>query len=182
MIRTPLKGHENTQTTSWLVTLSVWTLHWPRHCAELTQRSTSFRTAHLSIASWSHGASLIHHRHISPLLPSLPSCQVRRMKDEQPWCFRCWGIGHISRYCSGPEKCAWYAGQHHSLACPHRPVTIYWYRVSLTRFSVNYTRIGLALSPTVDTSQWQCPRCRQPGVNVWHGCTRRPATSAVLPT
>ena len=37
-------------------------------------------------------------------------------------------------------------------------------------------------SPTLDTSQWQCPRCRQPGVNVWHGCTRRSATSAVNPT
>ncbi|KAG0713044.1 hypothetical protein GWK47_017095 [Chionoecetes opilio] len=29
-------------------------------------------------------------------LPSLPSCEFRRMKDEQPWCFRCWGFGHIS--------------------------------------------------------------------------------------
>ena len=36
-------------------------------------------------------------------LPSLPSCKVRRMKDEQPWCFRYWGIDHISSYCSRLE-------------------------------------------------------------------------------
>lgn len=39
-------------------------------------------------------------------LPCLPSCELRRMKDEQPWCYKCWGIGHISRYCSASEKCA----------------------------------------------------------------------------
>ena len=33
-------------------------------------------------------------------LPCQPSCEFHRLKDDQPWCFRCWGIGHISRYCS----------------------------------------------------------------------------------
>ncbi|MPC38981.1 hypothetical protein E2C01_032500 [Portunus trituberculatus] len=30
--------------------------------------------------------------------------------------------------------------------------------------------------------KWKCPHCRQPGVNAWHGCLRRPATSAAPPT
>ena len=39
-------------------------------------------------------------------LPCLPTCELRRIKDGQPWCFKCWGIGHISTYCSASEKCA----------------------------------------------------------------------------
>ena len=113
-------------------------------------------------------------------LPSLPSCEVRRMKDEQPWCFRCWGVGHISRYCSRPEKCAWCSGQHHSLTCPHRPQSSPNGSASTSKDFVSPAQGSD--SPPVDTSQWQCPRCRQSGVNVWHGCTRRPANSAVPPT
>lgn len=114
-------------------------------------------------------------------LPSLPPCEVRRMKDEQPWCYRCWGIGHISRYCSRSEKCAWCAGQHHSYTCPHRPQSSSAGSASASRESASPAQ-GSDL-PTVDTSRWRCPRCRETGVNVWHGCTRRPAaTSAVAPS
>lgn len=53
-------------------------------------------------------------------LPCLPPCELRKMKDEQPWCYKCWGIGHISRYCSAPsDKCGWCAGTHDSRTCPH---------------------------------------------------------------
>lgn len=113
-------------------------------------------------------------------LPSLPSCEVRRMKDEQPWCFRCWGIGHISRYCSRPEKCAWCSGQHHSRTCPHRAQPASTGPTGSSHDS-NPPAHG-SDSLTKDTSQWRCPRCRQPGVNVWHGCTRRPATSVLPPS
>ncbi|KAK3891810.1 hypothetical protein Pcinc_004280 [Petrolisthes cinctipes] len=34
-------------------------------------------------------------------------------------------------------------------------------------------------SPPEDTSRWKCPRCLQPGVNVWHGCTRRQVQARV---
>ncbi|XP_050709611.1 uncharacterized protein LOC126994325 [Eriocheir sinensis] len=53
-------------------------------------------------------------------LPCLPPCELRRMQDERPWCFRCWGLGHISRYCSAAERCAWCSGPHDSRTCPHR--------------------------------------------------------------
>ena len=53
-------------------------------------------------------------------LPCLPPCELRRMKDEQPWCFKCWGIGHISRYCSAYEKCVWCAADHATCSYPHR--------------------------------------------------------------
>jgi len=42
------------------------------------------------------------------IVPCLLPCESRRMKDEQPWCFKCWGIGHISRYCSSScMVCCW---------------------------------------------------------------------------
>lgn len=113
-------------------------------------------------------------------LPSLPPCEVRRMKDEQPWCFRCWGLGHISRYCSHPEKCAWCSGQHHSLACPHRTQPPSTGPAPVSQDSES--TVQGSDTPTADTSKWKCPRCRQPGVNVWHGCLRRPATSAAPST
>lgn len=100
-------------------------------------------------------------------LPCLPSCQLRQMKDEQPWCYKCWGIGHISRYCSAPsDKCGWCAGNHASRTCPHRTP------------SQPATADGASTSeqpspPNADTSMWKCPRCHEPGSNVWHGCTRR---------
>ncbi|MPC62754.1 hypothetical protein E2C01_056845 [Portunus trituberculatus] len=114
-------------------------------------------------------------------LPSLPVCEVRRMKDEQPWCFRCWGIVHISRYCSRPEKCAWCAGHHRSLTCAHRPQSSPSSSASASPESAATAHV--LDSPAVDTSQWRCPRCRQPGVNVnvWHRCTRRPTTFVVAP-
>ncbi|KAK8402458.1 hypothetical protein O3P69_000698 [Scylla paramamosain] len=33
-----------------------------------------------------------------------------------------------------------------------------------------------------DASRWKCPRCLQPGVNVWHGCARRHAQPCSPPT
>lgn len=53
-------------------------------------------------------------------LPLLPPCEVRRLNDDRPWCYRCWGIGHISRYCSASPKCAWCASAHESRECPIR--------------------------------------------------------------
>ncbi|KAG0714002.1 hypothetical protein GWK47_014958 [Chionoecetes opilio] len=35
-------------------------------------------------------------------LPSLPPCEFRLLHNDKPSCFKCWGIGHISRYCFGP--------------------------------------------------------------------------------
>ncbi|MPC48147.1 hypothetical protein E2C01_041914 [Portunus trituberculatus] len=113
-------------------------------------------------------------------LPCLPACEVRRMKDEQPWCFRCWGIGHILRYCSCLEKCAWCAGQHRSLTCAHLPQSLPTSSASASPESAATAHVSD--SPAVDTSQWQCPRYRQPSVNVWHGCTRCPTTSVVAST
>lgn len=108
-------------------------------------------------------------------LPCLPPCELRRMKDEQPWCYKCWGIGHISRYCSASsDKCGWCAGTHASRTCPHRTP------------SQPTTADGASTSEqpspsTADTSMWKCPRCHEPRVNVWHGCTRRsPATASAV--
>ena len=90
-------------------------------------------------------------------LPCLPPCEIQRLRNDQPWCYRCWGFGHISRYCSASPKCAWCAADHDSRTCPDR------------RDSSSTSE----LSPPVDESRWKCPRCQQSGVNVWHGCARR---------
>ncbi|KAG0725559.1 hypothetical protein GWK47_038423 [Chionoecetes opilio] len=96
-------------------------------------------------------------------LPSLPSCEFRRMKDEQPWCFRCWGFGHISRYCfRGGAVCAWCSGPHDSRSCPHRAPPP-------AAPASDSASTPPQVSPP-DTSLWECPRCHQAGVNVWHGC------------
>ena len=100
-------------------------------------------------------------------LPCLPPCEFRRMKDEQPWCFNCWGIGHISRYCSASEKCAWCAGGHASRSCPYRTST------APAAQSATTSTAETSSTPEPDTSKWKCPRCLMPGVNVWHGCARR---------
>ena len=98
-------------------------------------------------------------------LPCLPPCEVRRLINDQPWCYRCWGVGHISRYCSASPKCAWCAADHDSRTCPDR-------RESSASTSEQPP-------PPVDESRWKCPRCLQPGVNVWHGCARRQAQPRV---
>ena len=109
-------------------------------------------------------------------LPCLPPCELRRMNDEQPWCYRCWGIGHISRYCSAPsDKCGWCAGNHTSRTCPHRTH-------SLPTTNDTTSTTNPPPSPAQDSSKWKCPRCHEPGVNVWHGCTRRSRPAASLTT
>lgn len=104
-------------------------------------------------------------------LPCLPFCEFRRMKDEQPWCYRCWNIGHISRYCTASERCAYCSESHDSRTCPHRPPP-----------PPAPASDASSLQPQpqpLDTSLWKCPRCHQPGVNVWHpGCPRRRADAA----
>ena len=97
------------------------------------------------------------------------------MKDEHPWCFKCWGVGHISRYCSASEKCGGHTGTHSSRTCSHRnpPQPTF---ADATSTSVKSSR------PASGTTMWKCPRCHDTnsvGVNVWHGCTRRshPAAS-----
>lgn len=106
-------------------------------------------------------------------LPLLPACEVRRLQDDRPWCFRCWGIGHISRYCSASPKCAWCAAAHESRDCAFRrepqppPASTSTAGPPPASASTNKP------SPPPDTSSWKCPRCLQPGVNVWHGCARR---------
>ena len=100
-------------------------------------------------------------------LPCLPPCEFRRMKDEQPWCFKCLGVGHISRYCSAPsDKCGWCAGTHSSRTCPHRTP-------SPPTTTNDASTSDQPPTPTPDTSMWKCPRCHEPGVNVWHGCMKR---------
>ena len=96
-------------------------------------------------------------------LPVLPPCEVRRLNDDRPWCFRCWGIGHISRYCSASPKCAWCAGAHESRECVLRRQPQH----------TSATTSTTAPPPPPDPSRWKCPRCLQTGVNVWHGCARR---------
>jgi len=95
-------------------------------------------------------------------LPCLPSCELRKMQDEQPWCYKCWGLGHISRYCTASEKCAWCSGAHDSRTCIHR----------IPPSDVASTSTCQD-PPSTNDAKWKCPRCHQPGVNVWHGCTRR---------
>ncbi|XP_066964350.1 uncharacterized protein [Macrobrachium rosenbergii] len=95
------------------------------------------------------------------------------MPDEKPSCFKCWGIGHILRYCAISEKCAFCAAEHDSRTCPHRhpvPPTL----VDTASASASNS---LPL-PALDTSHWKCLRCEESGVNVWHGCARRSRTAS----
>ena len=99
-------------------------------------------------------------------LPLLPPCEVRRLNNDKPWCFRCWGLGHISRYCSASPRCSWCAAAHESKECPDR-------RVSPPAAATSTSEP----LPPPDSSRWKCLRCLQPGVTVWHGCGRRRAQS-----
>ncbi|KAG0711487.1 hypothetical protein GWK47_020511 [Chionoecetes opilio] len=96
------------------------------------------------------------------------------MKDEQSWCFRCWGFGHISRYCFAAERCAWCSGPHDSRSCPHRAPPP-------AAPASDSASTPPQVSPP-DTSLWECPRCHQAGVNVWHGCARRQTVAAPAAT
>lgn len=107
-------------------------------------------------------------------LPCLPACEVRHLNNDQPSCYKCWGVGHISRYCSAQEKCAWCSGCHDSRTCPHRAPPP---PPSATGESSEPPRPP----PSDVTVHWRCPRCQEPGVNVWHGCPRRKTTSPPPP-
>ena len=117
-------------------------------------------------------------------LPCLPPCEFRQMKDEQPWCYRCWNFGHISRYCSAPERCAYCSEAHDSRTCPHRapkPPTLASDSASLPLALASDSASSQPHpSPAMpDTSHWKCPRCHQPGVTVWHqDCPRGRGTPA----
>lgn len=105
-------------------------------------------------------------------LSCLPSCEIRRMRDDQPWCFKCWGIGHISRYCSATsDKCGWCAGSHSSRTCEYRTPT-------QATSTDPQTSSEHPSSPPPDKTKWKCPRCQEEGVNVWHGCTRKSRTAS----
>ena len=104
-------------------------------------------------------------------LPCLPPCGFSEMRVDQPTCYKCWGVGHISTYCSASEKCAWCAGPHDSRTCQHRgpppPPP-----------AEDRTATRASPPPADVTSNWRCPRCQEPGVNVWHGCSRPQPTAA----
>ena len=104
-------------------------------------------------------------------LPCLPPCGVSEMRVDQPTCYKCWGVGHISTYCWTSEKCAWCAGPHDSRTCQHRgppPLPP----------AEDSTATRASPPPADVTSNWRCPRCHEPGVNVWHGCSRPQPTAA----
>ena len=89
------------------------------------------------------------------------------MKDEQPWCVKCWSIRHISRYYSAPsDRCGWCSANHAYRTCPYCTPPM-----STTDVTTS-TSEQLPSSPQ-DTSKWKWPSCHESGDNVWHGCTRR---------
>ncbi|KAK7071634.1 hypothetical protein SK128_022972, partial [Halocaridina rubra] len=79
---------------------------------------------------------------------SLLACELCRMKDEQTWCFRCRGIGHISCYCSVPEKCAWCTANHASRSRPYRTPSL------PSAATASASVMDSSPPPATDTSQW----------------------------
>ena len=107
-------------------------------------------------------------------LPCLPACEISLMRVDQPTCYKCWGVGHISTYCVASEKCAWCAGPHDSRTCQHRGPP--------PPPPAEDGTTAQAPTPSADvTSNWRCPRCNEAGVSVWHGCSRRRTIAASTP-
>ncbi len=107
-------------------------------------------------------------------LPCLPACEFRRLENDKPTCYRCWGIGHISRYCSSSKKCAWCAQAHDTRTCPHSAPP-----PPPSSASPSTNESPMQSAP--DTAHWECPRCHEKGVNVWHGCAKRRVSPASPP-
>jgi len=108
-------------------------------------------------------------------LPCLPPCELRRMKDEQPWCFKCWGIGHISRYCSSSDKCAWCAAGHATRSCPYRtPPTPTAAVASTSTSDTSPPPLG-DLKPSLDSTS------RVPGTRTLPGNARSHTSSSSAP-
>ncbi|MPC76236.1 hypothetical protein E2C01_070643 [Portunus trituberculatus] len=84
-------------------------------------------------------------------------------------CFRCWRVGHISRYCSASERCAWCASDHDSDTCPHRTAP-----PPLPASPSAATATEPPTQPPSTNIHWKCPRCNKQGVNAWHECAKRP--------
>ena len=100
------------------------------------------------------------------LLCLLP-CDVRKLHNDKPWCYKCWSVGHNSRYCLASPKCVVCAADHESNS-ELLPLT--------ATFSTS------ELPPLGNTSRWKCPRYLQPEVNVWHGCARRQSPTSASAT
>lgn len=107
----------------------------------------------------------------SDFLPCLPPCEVRKLHNDQPWWYRFWSVGHISRYCTFSPKYAWCAADHDSRTCPAKSGT--------SRPAASSTTSEPP--PPEGASRLKCPRCLQPRVNLWHGCARRQAPGAAPP-
>lgn len=84
-------------------------------------------------------------------LPSLPPCEIRKFDNDQPSCYRCWGIRYISRCCQGVKRCAWCAESHDSSTCPHR--------ISSQPPTDRDSTIQPPPPPPGVTTHWWCPRC-----------------------
>ncbi|XP_076036885.1 uncharacterized protein LOC143041696 [Oratosquilla oratoria] len=108
-------------------------------------------------------------------LPCLPDCEILKIKNDTPTCYRCWQVGHISRYCHATEKCAWCADTHDSRTCLHRSPP----PPPDSTLAVGTSQPPSQPAPT--NTHWKCPRCNKQGVNVWHGCARRPVTQSAPP-
>ncbi|MPC48413.1 hypothetical protein E2C01_042185 [Portunus trituberculatus] len=93
------------------------------------------------------GASL---KNSSPI-NSLSHCHIPSPSTSFPFC---------PLYCSASPKCVWCAAAHKSRECPNRCSALLYSASTSTTEPL----------PSSFSSQWKCPCCLQPGVNVWHSC------------
>ena len=75
------------------------------------------------------------------------------------------GVSATSRSIVVSPKCGWCSAAHETKECP-------------VRRAPTHPAASTSISeppPPPDSSRWKCPRCLQPGVNVWHGYAQRRA-------